>query len=662
MTRYLRWWWVVLVALSAVFASYAVENAETMYPLGSTYAVYADLSSSTLSKQQVVKDLSAQASRTSSGEFLLTKANFEDGVNGLDVYRFSGRPAGRSAMVWFKNARHGRVLPASDLGLLNLSGNYSFYDGASAREFVQAISRLGGSTQAVTYRSPGSVFTDALGANRGASLLALAVLFLNVAVLWAWSAGRRRSRSVRFMYGRTTVSLQGEDLLLFCKLSLPAIAGGVLIGGCMAAYHRFHDVVLFFTVFLSLVAVHVVFSLIVAFFFLLLFTPSVGQLAARAGKSTMVRWGNGVWKYLCLVTVLMALPLSVSSASLASQSRAAASRWGNANSAVTFSVQGNGDYHRFEGRFRRFLTTTDGDGTLALSYSVAPMMIDGTGSDARPSQSLIERQLAPYDDVIITNPTFLDLMKVNRRLMKPVDGTTLPQTVCRGLSDYQSIWFTSASASASYRLYAWRDDAVFPALDYTSNPGEMSNARHPLILLVDEPARSMNLENFLIPSMTTGNVIFTDLARARRALDVSGLTQVVYSASTVSDAALYRAQLLEGNAAAGIMAAILAILAGMFCAVQSSWIWAVEHRSFIFIRHTDGTAYASMLSRRLLLHTLLETGLTGIAYVALHYGLLLPGQAPVAVAVGMLFIALEWVSAFISCRRVFNSSVQRQGI
>jgi CHASE2 domain-containing sensor protein len=69
-----------------------------------------------------------------------------------------------------------------------------------------------------------------------------------------------------------------------------------------------------------------------------------------------------------------------------------------------------------------------------------------------------------------------------------------------------------------------------------------------------------------------------------------------------------------------------------------------------------------MLSRRLLLHTLLEAGLTGIAYVALHYGLLLPGQAPVAVAVGILFIALEWVSAFISCRRVFNGSVHRQGI
>ena len=95
MTRYLRWWWVVLVALSAVFASYAVESAETMYPLGSTYAVYADLSSSTLSKQQVVKDLSAQASRTSSGEFLLTKTNSEDAVNGVDVYRFGGRPVSR---------------------------------------------------------------------------------------------------------------------------------------------------------------------------------------------------------------------------------------------------------------------------------------------------------------------------------------------------------------------------------------------------------------------------------------------------------------------------------------------------------------------------------------------------------------------------------------
>jgi hypothetical protein len=661
-TRYLRWWWVVLVALSAVFASYGVENAETMYPLGSTYAVYADFSSSTLSKQQVVKDLAARAPCTSSGEFLLTKANSEDAVNGLDVYRFGGRSAGHSAVVWFKNARHGRVLPASDLGLLNLSGNYSFYDGASAQGFVQTVARLGGSTQAVTHRSPVSVFAGALGANRGASLLALAVLFLNIAVLWAWSGSRRRSRSVRFMYGRTTASLQSEDILLFCRLSLPAIAGGFLIGGCMAAYHRFHDVVLFFTVFLSLVAAHVVFSLIAASLFLLLFTPSVRQLAARVGKSTLVRWGNGTWKYLCLVTVLMALPLSVSSASLASQSRAAASQWGNASNAVTFSVQGNGDYQSYVGRFRRFFTTTDSDGTLALSYSVAPMMIDGTGSDARPSQSLIERQLAPYDDVIVTNPTFLDLMKVNRRLMKPVDGTALPQTVRRGLSDYQSIWFTSASASASYRLYTWSAGAGFPALDYTSNPGEMSNTRHPLILLVDEPARSMNLENFLIPSMTTGNVIFTDLARTRRALDASALTPVVYSASTVSDAALYRAQLLEGNAVADIMAAILAILAGVFCAVQSSWIWAVEHRSLIFIRHTDGTAYARLLSRRLLLHTLLEMTLTGVAYVALYYGLLLPEQAPVAVAVGILFIALEWVSAFISCRRVFKSSVQRQSI
>lgn len=191
----------------------------------------------------------------------------------------------------------------------------------------------------------------------------------------------------------------------------------------------------------------------------------------------------------------------------------------------------------------------------------------------------------------------------------------------------------------------------------------MSDTRHLLILLVDKPTQVMNLQNFLIPSMTSENIIFTDLARTQRELDVNGLSSVVSSASTVSDVALYWAQVRDGTAVTAIIAAVLCIIASVPCAIQSFWIWTVEHRPSAFIRHTAGGTYARvLLSRRLHLHTFLEVTLTGIACVALYYWLRLPEQGPVSVAVGIPFIILEWVSAFMSCRRVFNSSVQRQSM
>lgn len=90
--RSVQAWWLALVLLSALFAAYCVQENESVYPLGTSSASYADFSSSPLSKDRLIELLSRTAKKTSSGSFLLTKADPNDAANGLDIYWFGSSP------------------------------------------------------------------------------------------------------------------------------------------------------------------------------------------------------------------------------------------------------------------------------------------------------------------------------------------------------------------------------------------------------------------------------------------------------------------------------------------------------------------------------------------------------------------------------------------
>lgn len=607
----------------------------------------------------MAKTLTRAASATPGGSFLLTKASTDDVTNGLDIFWFGKRPAATDGTGWFKNDRHADIRSADDLGLSNLSGSYSFADEQTASAFEHVARELGASVESRGKRTVLADIGVAIHGNVGAVFLLLSLLFLSFALFWTWAGSLDRSRSIRLMYGESRPVLQRDDLESLARISWPpALVGIVMAAGVMLGLHRFHAVGAFLLTYAALAAVLIVAAFFSAFVFLMAFTPSVGRIAARADGSMRVRLGNNAVKLLCLVMAFLSLPLSLNAAQQALKEKSDADVWQQARQAVTFDVQPAYQQERYVRNFQTLFIQTDNEGIMGLSYSVGSMLVRTTGPPA-PSQAQIDAQLAPFDDVIMTNLTFLDLLHVDRTALKRIDEGSLPTGLKSALQDYKGVWFNDRAGEASYTLYTWSGDSSFPALLHAPEPGSLAVSNRPLIFVVDSPSKTLSATGFLIPGLTSGNMLFTDLNKAQEAIRANGLGGIAYSASTVPDAALYASQQLRDDAIVDVAAAIFAMLTGLFCALQSARLWALEQRTRIFIRCAAGASYWQILQGGFLLQTCIEMAIAGGAAAVCALFFMMPAQAWVPIGIAIVFIVFEWFASLASARIVFRRFVQR---
>lgn len=658
--RSIQAWWLVLVLLCAVFAAYGVQGNESVYPLGTSFASYVDFSSSPRSKDRLVELLSQTAKNTPSGSFLLTKADPNDVADGLNVYWFGAMPRSASTVRWFKNGRHASIMSARDLGLSNLSGSYSFYSQQDASIFAADAKNAGA---AVETRGRRTVFTnvgDAINGNVGVVFLLLSLLFLSSALFWTWAGSKNASRSIRLLHGKSKSSLYVDDIESLVRMSCPWALGAATAGGCVVSVvHGFRSVTTFLGTYATLLACLVGAVLVLSFAFLAVFTPSVRGISARRDGLSAIRRGNNALKLLCVFMALLSLPLSMDSAQQAVKENNDADAWRQARSAVTFDVQPAYQQEQYVTNFQRLFARAEHDGILALSYSVGSMLVRTSGPSA-PSQQQVDAQLAPFDDVIITTPSFLNLLHVNRAQMHAIGAKKLPSVLGRALSDYREVWFNEDAGTDPYRMYTWSGDSSFPVLLHSPQPGSLATTHHPLILVVDAPSRTMSVSGFLIPCLTSGNMLFTEVDTARKDISASGLDRIIYSASTVADAALYESQQLRNAALVDITAAVFCILTGLFCSWQSARIWAFENRRRIFIRHTSGLSYWSIARRRLFVQTAYEIAAAMVAAAICVALFMMIGQISVTIVAALALVLFGWVALLVSTRTAFSQATYRQ--
>lgn len=658
--RSVQAWWLALVLLSALFAAYCVQENESVYPLGTSSASYADFSSSPLSKDRLIELLSRTAKKTSSGSFLLTKADPNDAANGLDIYWFGSSPKSAETVRWFKNGRHASISSIRDIGLLNLSGSYSFTNQQDAATFAADAEKAGATVQSRGRRTAFTNIGDAVNGNVGVIFLLLSLLFLSSALFWTWAGSKDESRSIRLLHGKSKPSLYMDDLGSLAHMSYPWAVGAAAAGtGIMLALHGLRSTTTFLITYATLLICLVAAACTLSVAFLMVFIPSVKRISARRDGLSVIRHGNNALKLLCIFMALLSLPLSLNSAQEALKEKNDADAWQQARSAVTFDVQPAYQQERYVGNFQRLFTQAEHDGILAISYSVGSMLVRTSGSSA-PSQRQIDAQLAPFDDVIITTPTFLKLLHVDRAHMSSIERKKLPSGLQQALSDYQGVWFNEHAGTDPYQMYTWSGGSSFPALLHSPQPGSLATARHPLILVVNEPSRTMNVSGFLIPCLTSGNMLFTDVNTAQKDISASGLDHIIYSASTVADAALYESQQLRDAAFVDIAAAVFCILTGIFCSWQSARIWAFENRKRIFVRHTSGLSHWRIARRRLLVQNAFEM-VVAVAAVAVCSALfMMPSQIPVIIVTALAFILFESGALLTSTRIAFSQVTLRQ--
>lgn len=662
--RAVQIWWILFSALCVVFAGFCVEANEQIYPWGTQVASYADFSQTGEKKEDIAANLATAARNTSSGYFLLTKTDPDDAANGLVIIWFGDEPEtaiqDASQTEWFRNGRHAAVQSWQDPGLSNLSGSYSFADDQAAAAFTQAASELNATVEPRGRRTPIAGVTEAAANNVGVVFLAASLVSLTFVVLWTWAGSRRTLNSVQTMRGDSpAVLVRGAFVSMVHQSAVPLAASSLVSFAVVSTMHRWHSWTGLAATCAAIIAMLIVVVSLLTVVFSRFFIPQIREIASRKDLSTRIRRGNGVFSWLCIFLALLSVPLSVSAFVESDDMRRDAAVWLNARNAVTFDIQPSFDDGTHDEAFARFFERAQDDGIMALSYSVGSMMVSSDGTP--PTDEQIAQQLQPYDDVIITNPTFLELLKVDTASMTPVDATTLPSEVSDSLTSYDGLWFRQHDGNTTpYKLYTWQSSQAFPALLHSPNPGDIKTVHHPLLLVFDDAAHGLSTVNFLEAALTSGNIMFTDFSTARNLIDEEGLDGVFYSASTVSDAAIDAVQRKRNEMATDIASVICALCTTLYCVCESARIWSRQHMREIFVRHTSGVAYPRIVARHFVPRAIVQSAITAGVAVLCSEALAMTDGISLMIAISCALLAIEWCACIGYAKDAFRSVTLRR--
>ena len=94
--------------------------------------------------------------------------------------------------------------------------------------------------------------------------------------------------------------------------------------------------------------------------------------------------------------------------------------------------------------------------------------------------------------------------------LRSIDSRDIPSSLSEGIHAYNDLWLTSGASPMEQHLFRWNSSRAFPSLSYGAQTGTITHTTNPLIIVVNDISTSLNLEGFLIPAMSTANLVFAN--------------------------------------------------------------------------------------------------------------------------------------------------------
>ena len=136
----------------------------------------------------------------------------------------------------------------------------------------------------------------------------------------------------------------------------------------------------------------------------------------------------------------------------------------------------------------------------------------------------ITEELGEYDHLILTNPQWVERFGDPKKL-KPVDYNSLSNRMREFLDAQMPVMTADGSVLPDgVGLYQYEHGKLlaFP-VNVTLGAAEPIEAEKPLIILVDQPAQTLDAHSCMLPLTSSGNVLFVDGDKLQRAFETSAL-------------------------------------------------------------------------------------------------------------------------------------------
>ena len=156
-----------------------------------------------------------------------------------------------------------------------------------------------------------------------------------------------------------------------------------------------------------------------------------------------------------------------------------------------------------------FLSSVDTN--LVLSYVV-------------DSNIEISEELGSYEHLIMTNPQWIERFG-NMDKLKPVEYKNLSSGMQEFLEAQMSVLTVTGEAlPTGIELYKYDGDGLlaFP-VNVTLGAAEPIEAQNSLVILVNTPSETLKIDTYLLPLISSGNILFADVNEVQATFEESKL-------------------------------------------------------------------------------------------------------------------------------------------
>lgn len=587
---------LALFALILVFKHTHMMQEEK--PLGTTERFNLTLLSTDTSKEQLVNELNDLVDQYHA---VLVKVvpNQNDYANQRDIIWFGSQvPNGNSPIIsddnisWLEPSVGGMLIHSSDMGVRPLYGSYSMLGSA---EFKDALKEWCSQNEVVIdfYKQyPLTTVFLAYFILHGIGNAVLISFFLLLTTIIVWFVTHAKSRALRLLGGISLQRIHFEDTLTIISLAIQGFLMGcavflIYLGIVSGINHL--SLMLLPTAYT--VITFIVVSIAVVLLVSLIVQPKAKHLSFRKIPLKQFRLLGRVSLVLSIILALMVVPTTITMASAYRALSNDYALWESLKDAVSISYNDVDSLYTEDWmpKVESFFVQMEDQDNLCLSMAIDRAIL------------LDKDEMGKYDHIVITDRAWVEATGLDSNLngdnyLIPINYEDIHAKLREFLSAQLPVWTNAGEAQPEgLGFYEFSGNSFLVLPPNTAFGNSTIQAKNPLVILVEDPVKTLKISSFLLPMSSSGNVVFKNEAILRAALNESPLLEKISHIDSFTEGALQYAQLFKQESFYYFAACALCLVSMCVAGVMSAQLWVGENRRRIFTLHTAGSKYGAII-------------------------------------------------------------------
>ena len=587
-----------------------IQYEQNYRPFDSDVNVELNTADTTTDKKLLIKQLNDIIKKNSGSMYkqVVGKDNLE---NERDIIWFGDKKPDSGNIVlsgnnvdWLSNELFGSLIHSNDMGEIPLSGDYSISENIKSDLDVWANKNNIQLNYFKTLRGVKQLYLNLIANPIGNLLISMNLLVLTIFLTYFFL--KANDRAIKLLSGVDKLRILKYDIIFLSKnVIVGAIAGMFVASSYFFITKGLGNLILILksaTVGIAIIQIIIIMCIVILSFAV---EPKVKYIANREIPLNKFKY---LANFLKLFAILFSVIVLVDTVSLATITRKMADEyfsWSNIkdNFRLSFSILDELYQESNVSEIKNFISNMQNDRSMSISLAI--------DESIEISDKLKE---SGFDHIAVVNKEWLNIVDVgienqgkNGRLerynfedISPLLKTFLKEQMPLLIDE-------NVIKTENLNYYTFNGEKMAILAPNTGDVDALLSAKNPLIIVIENPAKELNIEGFVIPTLSTGNIIFLDKKILYKNLNESILKNYVISVDGIADLALKRAQDFREQFVSYIIATITLFVSIVFTAILGAKLWAYKNRKRIYIMNTNGLSFYEIILRDLIKDLLLST-------------------------------------------------------